>query len=1042
MSGFNDYESLFGTNASKDANGDELDNQTNLHEQILDRTQLYLQQQQQYHQQAQQHMLQQQAQQMQQQQQHQQQQQQQQQLHQGPQHPMQQHQQQQQHHQGQQPINIGGGNPDFQNGNQNDNTSRFGSFVSNSSHFGSEVNFNELNDAVSSLNSGILSPYSTGSSPDDFFLSSTNSHVDSQYSTEGNDFNVDLGNQSNINNDLLYPQQLLPVPMAESASNSTVTFNTNENSFPQYNGENLNTVDEAEEDIILKKESPTSLMKADSNNNSSANSNNMGSSNNNSLQTTELRNSNSANNYQVKKEGTPLYQTTTNNSETVNDNDSINDTGSQYKHGRKVKSSHNLIEKKYRTNINSKIIELRNCVPSLRILVAKNGNHRTRNIGNEVEETDDYYEGDGYSDDEIKLDGLKPAKKLNKATILSKASEYIGHLEKKIENYKEENESLRAIIEASGIQLTDEQLRSIQQQQRQQQMFLQQQQRQQQQHQLQQQQLQQPQQYYGNAQSVSLQSSPFNTNSNGNSNNTSRGSNLLSPHDPNSQNQQFPDHQSLTKKLMIGSIGALLGVSGLDDLQDASPINQRGLFALPVFSFSTASARASVSSSSSTSASSIGHSDTSLLASGLIKLMLATYLFYTFILPSALETYKKYQKRYENMNLTVTDIVTLVIQSMMHPRAILEKHTTITYEDAEKVLIDITLKDNTICTDFLTTTAKVLAMENTSKNCFLKALFLKRVLEWRASNGWKMGNSLLTEKGSKYWSQCTEYLVSENLSELSMQSYTSLSMCEIIKRASDNGNTQSLISIGGDWLVHHLFRYAMEKLVHLEVLQFEFMQLDDSRKVEESEISRECHHTRLEIGHVLNRLFTLESVMDDNMKVKCKFVSFFTEPSYEGVSECIDICKTQSRNFINLNSDLKIGLLSAVLKYHLMFTNDYETCYKWLSKIKLPDVTYHKLTSFQFISLLNVHEAVSIDTLNSLNEYDFNHNTIWKQNSSESMKNAEDFPKVNLQLMEILAHMRVYLGEVDASDELVLSSKVKDYLVEEFLKSMEDLNEL
>ena len=58
------------------------------------------------------------------------------------------------------------------------------------------------------------------------------------------------------------------------------------------------------------------------------------------------------------------------------------------------------------------------------------------------------------------------------------------------------------------------------------------------------------------------------------------------------------------------------------------------------------------------------------------------------------------------------------------------------------------------------------------------------------------------------------------------------------------------------------------------------------------------------------------------------------------------------------------------------------------------------------------------------------------------MKNVEDFPKVNLQLMEILAHMRVYLGEVDASDELVLPSKVKDYLVEEFLKSIEDLNEL
>lgn len=363
--------------------------------------------------------------------------------------------------------------------------SRFGSFASNSSsQFGSEVNFNELNDAVSSLNSGILSPYSTGSSPDGFFLSATTSNVDSQYSQDPTDY-PDLNTNTNINNDILYPNQLVPVPMAESASNSTVTFNTNDNYHAQQMIQTLNTVDEGDE-YSVKKETPQSPEDAQ-----------------NSL-------------HRVKS-----------------------CESSQSKLGRKVKSSHNLIEKKYRTNINSKIIELRNCVPALRILVAKNGNHRTRSTGNEVEETDDYYEGNGYSDDEEKLDGLKPAKKLNKATILSKASEYIRHLEKKNDILKDQNYKLRKLLESTGSGMNNDFF--IQQQQQQQ--FYQQQQQQ---------------------QSRSLHSSPF-TKSNSNSNSTSNGSNLVSPIDQNYQNQQLPDHQALTTKMMMGSIGQMLGVTNLDD---------------------------------------------------------------------------------------------------------------------------------------------------------------------------------------------------------------------------------------------------------------------------------------------------------------------------------------------------------------------------------------------------------------------------------------------------------------------------------------------
>lgn len=88
---------------------------------------------------------------------------------------------------------------------------------------------------------------------------------------------------------------------------------------------------------------------------------------------------------------------------------------------KKEKSSHNMIEKRYRTNINDKINALRDAVPALRVLVDS---------------------GDDEVDDN-ELDGLQPAKKLNKATILSKATEYIKHLESKNDALKKENDNLK-----------------------------------------------------------------------------------------------------------------------------------------------------------------------------------------------------------------------------------------------------------------------------------------------------------------------------------------------------------------------------------------------------------------------------------------------------------------------------------------------------------------------------------------------------------------------------------------------------------------------
>ncbi|OBT87539.1 hypothetical protein VE02_03748 [Pseudogymnoascus sp. 03VT05] len=93
------------------------------------------------------------------------------------------------------------------------------------------------------------------------------------------------------------------------------------------------------------------------------------------------------------------------------------------------KTAHNMIEKRYRTNLNDKIMALRDSVPSLRVMTK---NARGSDGSTEVED----------------LEGLIPAHKLNKATVLSKATEYIRHLEKRSKRLAEENESMKARVAA------------------------------------------------------------------------------------------------------------------------------------------------------------------------------------------------------------------------------------------------------------------------------------------------------------------------------------------------------------------------------------------------------------------------------------------------------------------------------------------------------------------------------------------------------------------------------------------------------------------
>ncbi|KEZ43200.1 Uncharacterized protein SAPIO_CDS4873 [Scedosporium apiospermum] len=99
--------------------------------------------------------------------------------------------------------------------------------------------------------------------------------------------------------------------------------------------------------------------------------------------------------------------------------------------GQPKKTAHNMIEKRYRNNLNDKIAALRDAVPSLRVAAYRLENGQTPE--------------DAELEDDVtsELGGLAPAQKLNKATILSKAAEYILHLERKNKELADENALLK-----------------------------------------------------------------------------------------------------------------------------------------------------------------------------------------------------------------------------------------------------------------------------------------------------------------------------------------------------------------------------------------------------------------------------------------------------------------------------------------------------------------------------------------------------------------------------------------------------------------------
>lgn len=102
------------------------------------------------------------------------------------------------------------------------------------------------------------------------------------------------------------------------------------------------------------------------------------------------------------------------------------------------KRPHNVIEKRYRANLNDKIAELRDSVPALRALKKAKGKKDAP-----------------ASSDEEDLDGLAPSNKLNKSSILTKAVEYIRHLEFRTKKLEEENRALKDRLQVLDKVLAD-----------------------------------------------------------------------------------------------------------------------------------------------------------------------------------------------------------------------------------------------------------------------------------------------------------------------------------------------------------------------------------------------------------------------------------------------------------------------------------------------------------------------------------------------------------------------------------------------------------
>ncbi|GEQ66920.1 hypothetical protein JCM33374_g583 [Metschnikowia sp. JCM 33374] len=118
----------------------------------------------------------------------------------------------------------------------------------------------------------------------------------------------------------------------------------------------------------------------------------------------------------------------------------------------KVKSAHNVIEQRYRNKINDKFTALQFSVPTLRAILGKREKLKSEDESRDSESDDSSVS----SDSSINLEGLEPATKLNKGTILAKTVEYIKFLENKNTSLSMEHQQLIMRAEMLGLRLKDD----------------------------------------------------------------------------------------------------------------------------------------------------------------------------------------------------------------------------------------------------------------------------------------------------------------------------------------------------------------------------------------------------------------------------------------------------------------------------------------------------------------------------------------------------------------------------------------------------------
>lgn len=104
------------------------------------------------------------------------------------------------------------------------------------------------------------------------------------------------------------------------------------------------------------------------------------------------------------------------------------------------RTSHTTIERRYRTNLNSRIQSLRMAVPALRVLDKKNSAPNATAAVSISSDQSDVIDERGF------IDGVKVARKCSKANVLGKAVEYIRVLKKREARLTRERDGLKSLL--------------------------------------------------------------------------------------------------------------------------------------------------------------------------------------------------------------------------------------------------------------------------------------------------------------------------------------------------------------------------------------------------------------------------------------------------------------------------------------------------------------------------------------------------------------------------------------------------------------------